>query len=100
MDDHAKKILVKTSEGAKSAAQISNESGIPLEACYKKMMLLEEMGLVKRVAMCARGSSQKTGFFISELKEVHIFYHKGKIRVKLEFQTGDAEEFVKKLVTA
>jgi hypothetical protein len=100
MDDEAKKILVKTSEGAKSAIQISNESDIPLETCRKKMMLLEEMGLVKRVALCARGASQKTGFFISELKEVHIFYHKGKIKVKLEFQTGEAEEFVKQLVTA
>jgi hypothetical protein len=100
MDDQTNKILIQTSEGAKSAAQISNDSGIPLETCYKKMMLLEEMGLVKRVAMCARGSSQRTGFFISELKEVHIFYYKGKIRVKLEFLTGGEEEFVKRLVTA
>lgn len=100
MDDQTNKILIKTSEGAKSAAQISNESGIPLETCYKKMLILEEMGFVKRVAMCARGSSQKTGFFISELKEIHIFYHRGKIRIKLEFQTGEAEEFVKQLVVA
>lgn len=100
MDDLTEKILVKTSKGAKSAAQISNESGLPLETCYKKMKLLEEMGLVKRVAMCARSASRKTAFFISELKEVHIYYIKGKINVKLEFKTGEAEEFVKQLVTA
>ncbi len=100
MDEDTRRILVKTSEGAKSAVQISCESGMPLEECHKRMKALEEMGLVKRVAMCARGASHKASFFISDLKEVHIFYSKGRIKVKLEFRTGEAEEFVDQLVAA
>jgi Fe2+ or Zn2+ uptake regulation protein len=100
MDEQTGKILIRTSKGAKSAAQISDESGIPLATCYEKMKLLEKMGLVKKVTMCSRGTCRETAFFISELKEVNIYYHKGKIKVKFEFQTGEEQKFEKKLVAA
>ncbi|UCE72983.1 MAG: helix-turn-helix transcriptional regulator [Methanomassiliicoccales archaeon] len=92
-DEYSAKILVATYKRPKSALELSHRFGIPIAACYRRIHLLEKVGLLTCVDKVLTQKGKRIKIYLSQLKNAYIFFEKGKLRVRFELKTGTVENF-------
>ncbi len=92
-DEYSAKILVATYKKPKSALELSHRFGIPIAACYRRIHLLEKVGLLTCVDKVLTQKGKRIKIYLSQLKNAYIFFEKGKLRVRFELKTGTVENF-------
>jgi predicted transcriptional regulator len=92
-DEYSAKILVATYKRPKSALELSHRFGIPIAACYRRIHLLEKVGLIVCVDKVLTQKGKRIKIYLSQLKNAYIFFEKGKLRVRFELKTGSIENF-------
>ena len=78
------KILSLTFKHSRSAHELSEQLGIPVAVCYKKINKLSHMGLIKCVEKKPSGKGRCVNLFRSQVKSAYIFFDKGSLRVRME----------------
>lgn len=95
-DRYAAKILIATSRRAKSAIEISEQFGIPLAQCYRRIHDLEKAGLIKAVDRVLTREGKRIYLYKALVKSVQIYYEGTKMKVRLKLV--DAPEEVEEAI--
>ena len=84
-DEYSAKILLATYKRKISAQEISQRYGIPIAACYRKIRILEEVGLIQCVERILTQKGKTMKLYRSLLKSAELVYQDGIFKVKFEF---------------
>jgi predicted transcriptional regulator len=91
-DRHSARILLATMRNPRSAFDISENLGIPIAVCFRKIKLLEDAGLI----ICAERRFTKSGkrisLFKSTLRNGPIVFESSKVQAKIEMFDGSTQE--------
>src|SRR5256712_13142518 len=76
-----------------SAQEISQQYGIPIAACYRKIRILEEVGLIQCVERILTQKGKRKNLYTSCLRNAYIFFENGKLRARFQLATGQVKYF-------
>ena len=96
-DEYAIKILVASYHREKSAIELSQELDVPIAACYRRLHMLQELGLLaarERV----NGKGKKTRYYNSLIKRARISIEDNHVVVEVTFRSGDIRKFEGEIV--
>jgi predicted transcriptional regulator len=92
-DEYSAKILIATFKRKLSAQELSSKCGIPIAACYRKIKVLMDSGLLEEVDRVLTRTGKRKSRYTSKLKSALIFYEGGRLKVRFELTTGAIKEF-------
>lgn len=92
-DEYSVKILVATLRCPHSVQEISEDYGIPIAACYRRVKELEKAGLIECVERRLSPRGKRVSYYLSLLKNAYVFFEKGKLRVRFQLKTGGADPY-------
>ncbi|HEX9339574.1 MAG TPA: winged helix-turn-helix domain-containing protein [Thermoplasmata archaeon] len=92
-DEYSAKILLATYKRRISAQEISQRYGIPIAACYRKIRILEEVGLIQCVERILTQKGKRKNLYTSCLRNAYIFFENGKLRARFQLATGQVKDF-------
>ena len=92
-DEYSAKILLATYKRRISAQEISQRYGIPIAACYRKIRVLEEAGLIECVDRVLTQKGKRKNLYTSCLKNAYIFFENGRLRARFQLSTGLVRDF-------
>ncbi len=92
-DETSAKILAATYRKPMTAIELSQRYDIPIAACYRRIHLLEEMGVMKAVKRILTPKGKRITIYRSMLKNAYIFFENGQMRVRFQMSTGITEDF-------
>ncbi len=86
-DVEDEKILLCALNQSLNIQQITGLSKMPLVTCYKKVRMLEELGLLRRVKVEIDAETKKrVGYYRTNLKKVKLYSTEGRLKLGIEFQ--------------
>lgn len=88
-DKYASQILVATYKKPKSALELSEKFGIPVAACYRRIHMLEKVGLLVCTNYIRGKRGKRVKLYLSQLKQVNISFAQEKYRVRFILRTGE-----------
>ena len=92
-DEYSAKILLATYKRKISAQEISARYGIPIAACYRKIRVLEEAGLIECVDRVLTQKGKRKNLYTSKLRNAYIFFESGRLRARFQLITGIVKDF-------
>src|SRR3989449_1627732 len=92
-DEYAARILLATENTKRTAQDISHRYGIPIAACYRKIRILEEVGLIQCVERILTQKGKRKNLYTSCLRNAYIFFENGKLRARFQLATGQVKDF-------
>jgi ribosomal protein S25 len=92
-DEYSAKILLATYKRKISAQEISARYGIPIAACYRKIRILEEAGLIECVDRVLTQKGKRKNLYTSKLKNAYIFFENGRLRARFQLVSGAVQDF-------
>ena len=92
-DEYSAKILLATYKRKISAQEISARYGIPIAACYRKIRVLEEAGLIECVDRVLTQKGKRKNLYTSKLRNAYIFFESGRLRARFQLITGVVKDF-------
>src|SRR5207247_8916288 len=76
-----------------SSQEISERYDIPIAACYRKIRILEEVGLIQCVERILTQKGKRKNLYTSCLRNAYIFFENGKLRARFQLATGQVKDF-------
>jgi len=92
-EEYSAKILLATMGKPRSAFELSDNLGIPIAACYRKINLLEDAGLLFCNERKLTQAGKRISMYKSRVKNAQIIFERNKIRAKLEMIDGTTEDY-------
>ena len=92
-DEYSAKILVCTLHKPRTAIEISRDFGIPIAACYRRIRMLENLGLLRCVERRLSSEGKRTSVYVSMLKGAYIYLEDGVLKARFELMDGKAEDY-------
>ncbi len=81
-DEYAVKILMATVRSPRSAQQISEQFGIPIAACYRRIRDLEVAGLIRCTERRLSRQGKRVCFYQSRIRTAALQYENGRLKVR------------------
>ncbi len=91
-EEYTAKILMATMGRAKSAFELSDALGIPIAACYRKIRVLEEAGLIKCSERRLTQSGKRMSMYKSMVRNANISFERNKIRARIDMEDGSSTD--------
>jgi predicted transcriptional regulator len=92
-DEHSRKILMATHLRARTANELSETNGIPIAACYRRIRVLEELGLLQRDEQMLTQKGKRRWSYISNIHNMELFYRDGKLMARCQLRNGYVNDF-------
>ncbi len=92
-DEYSAKILVCTLRRPRTALEISRDYGIPIAACYRRIRMLEKLGLLRCVERRLTSEGKRIAVYSSMLKGAYIYLENGVLKARFELMDGKAEDY-------
>ena len=92
-DETSAKILAATYRKPMSAIELSQRYDIPIAACYRRIHLLEELGVLRAVKRVLTQKGKRITIYRSALKNAYIFFEDGQLKVRFQMANGITEDF-------
>lgn len=89
LDGPCSLILLRTSQGPCSAAELSTELGIPLTACYRRVRTLVRAGLLRRVRRRREAGEPPGGVYASRVRRASVVLDGDRLVVELLIEPDD-----------
>lgn len=89
-DEQVQRIMVNIYETPKSAQQLSEECGIPLATCHRKLKDMEKMGLIKFKDIDASRKGHLVKLYSCELENSKFVFENGRFKFQMQ-KKGDDE---------
>jgi hypothetical protein len=86
-DKYTLKILAATFITEKSSHQLSIECDIPIAACYRRVNMLEKIGLLKCVGRPVTQRGKRVKVYQSCVRDLSINFEGWKMRVKVDLKS-------------
>jgi predicted ArsR family transcriptional regulator len=90
-DEYIQRIIVSTSQEAKSAQQLSEECNIPLPTCHRKLREMEKAGLIKFSDVDSSEKGRLIKLYTCELESYSLVFEKGEFKFKAKMKSSDVE---------
>jgi predicted ArsR family transcriptional regulator len=87
-DRYSSQIIFATSIRPKSAQGMSQQYGIPIAACYRRIKSLEELGLIECKERFLNQRGKWVRMYISTVKSMDVVFENGRTRVRVSFKDG------------
>ncbi len=81
-DEYAVKILMATVRSPRNAQQISEQFGIPIAACYRRIRDLEVAGLIRCTERRLSRQGKRVCFYQSRVRTAALQYENGRLKVR------------------
>ncbi len=91
-EEYTAKILLATMGKPKSAFELSEKLGVPIAACYRKIKILEDSGLIFCVERRLTQAGKRISLYKSNVKNAHIVFERNKIRANIEMIDGTSQD--------
>jgi predicted transcriptional regulator len=91
LDKHTSKILDLTSERPVNAGELSDLVGIPLAACYRRIRILKEAGLLKEDSKVQSEGGKSVSAYKSTVDSAEIALKDGRLTIQMTVD-GEASE--------
>ena len=91
-EEYCGKILLATMGKPKDVYELSNMLGIPIAACYRKIKLLEESGLMFSPERKLTQAGKRISVYKSNVRNAQIVFEKNNIRAKIEMMDGTTQD--------
>ena len=91
-DQYSIRILRATLHRALDAITLSNQLGIPIAVCYRRIKELEKLGFLKKEVRRLTNKGKWVNLYRANLKNAEVKMVEGKIVIKLTFRWGREEE--------
>jgi predicted transcriptional regulator len=91
-EEYSAKILLATMGKPKSAFELSEKLGVPIAACYRKIKILEDSGLIFCVERRLTQAGKRISLYKSNVKNAHIVFERNKIRANIEMIDGTTQD--------
>jgi predicted ArsR family transcriptional regulator len=85
-DEYAVKILMATVRFPRSAQQISEQYGIPIAACYRRIRDLEMAGLIACTERRLSRQGKRVNFYISRVQTAALEFDNGRLKVRFNMK--------------
>lgn len=90
-EEYAAKILLATMGKPKSAFDLSEKLGIPIAACYRKIKLLEDAGMITCCERKLTQAGKRISLYKSMVKNAQIVFERNKLTARIEMVDGSCE---------
>lgn len=87
-EEYSAKILLATMGKPKTAFELSEKLGIPIAACYRKIKLLEQAGMINCVERRLTQAGKRISLYKSKVKNAQIIVERNKLRAHIEMVDG------------
>jgi len=87
-DEYAVKILAATVRSPRSAQQISEQFGIPIAACYRRIKELESVGMITCTDRRLSQQGKRVCYYMSRVKNASLQFENGKLKVRFTMMDG------------
>jgi predicted transcriptional regulator len=91
-EEYSAKILLATMGKPKSAFELSDKLGVPIAACYRKIKILEDSGLIFCVERRLTQAGKRISLYKSNVKNAHIVFERNKVRANIEMIDGTTQD--------
>jgi len=91
-EEYSAKILLATMGKPKSAFELSEKLGVPIAACYRKIKILEDSGLIFCVERRLTQAGKRISLYKSNVKNAHSVFERNKIRANIEMIDGTTQD--------
>ncbi len=91
-DQYSIRILRATLHQALDAITLSNQLGIPIAVCYRRIRELEKLGLIKKEGKKLTNKGKWITLYKANLKNAEVKMEEGRIVIRLKFRWGREEE--------
>jgi len=91
-EEYSAKILMTTMGRPKSAFELSDALGIPIAACYRKIRVLEDAGLIQCCERRLTQSGKRMSMYKSMVRNANISFERNKIRARIEMEDGSSTD--------
>ena len=91
-EEYSAKILLATMGKPKSAFELSDKLGVPIAACYRKIKILEDSGLIFCVERRLTQAGKRISLYKSNVKNARISFERNKIRANIEMIDGTTQD--------
>ena len=92
-DEYSMKILAGAFNDPKTASELSIKFEIPIAACYRKIRILENFGLLECTDKMLPQDGRGVKLYRSLVKDAFLFYESGKLRVCLNHVKNQKVDF-------
>ncbi|MFQ6061519.1 MAG: hypothetical protein ACE5KV_09575 [Thermoplasmata archaeon] len=86
--DEVGRILLATASRPMTARQLSEMLNIPIVNCYRKIKLLESLGLLNRFATLYSPRGKAVALYSSQLRDARIYYSDNRLKMALKVPPG------------
>ena len=76
----------------RSAFELSDNLGIPIAVCFRKIELLEDAGLIFCSERKLTNEEKRISLFRSNLSNGHIILERNKVQARIEIFDGSTQE--------
>jgi predicted transcriptional regulator len=90
-EEYSAKILLATMGKPKTAFELSDKLGVPIAACYRKIKILEDCGLINCVERRLTQAGKRISLYKSNVKNAQIVFERNKIRANIEMIDGTSK---------
>ena len=89
-DEYIRKIVVSANSGSKTIEQISSEQQIPSSTCYRKVMSLIEIGLIKSDSSSSeiQMRGRRKEYYKTNFSSLNIRMERGMLVVEVDAKLG------------
>ena len=87
-DDYSRKILMATHMRSHTALEISEDHGIPVAACYRRIKALHDIGLIRKEERYLTHKGKRIWKYLSNVHQIELFYKDGKVMARCELRNG------------
>jgi hypothetical protein len=91
-EEYSAKILLATMGKPKSAFELSDKLGIPIAACYRKIKLLEDAGLIICAERRLTPDGKRFSLFRSKVRDTEIVLERNKVQAQIEMFDGSTQD--------
>lgn len=89
---YSAKILLATTRKPRTALELSDSLGIPIAACFRKIKLLEDAGLIVCVERRLTPEGKRFSLFRSKVTDAEIVLERNKVRARIEMFDGSTQD--------
>jgi len=92
-EEYTAKILLATMGKPKSAFDLSEKLNIPIAACYRKIRVLEDAGLLICDERKLTQAGKRMSVYRSRVLNAQIIFEKNKVKARLQMIDGTVEDY-------
>lgn len=92
-DPYSARILAATSKWPKSPQQLSEECGIPIAACYRRIRSLESIGFIECTERPLTREGKRVKLYRCQIFNAKIIFEDGRFKVKFQFMNGSRTNY-------